>query len=208
MIRKRVIIVEDNINFVKGFEFLINFTERYTVVGVFDSCEKALDQLLYLEPDIILLDIDLPGMSGIEGISYFKQKLPMVEILMVTVFENSDKVFNALSVGASGYITKNSTSQQILDALDELVRGGAPMSANIARLVVNSFTKVVKPEALTERETEVLQLLSIGKSYKTIAQTLAIGIDTVKFHIKNIYIKLQVSNKEDAIEKARKNKWV
>ncbi|WP_028980720.1 response regulator [Sporocytophaga myxococcoides] len=205
---KSVVIIEDNVNFVKGFEFLINFTDKFKVISVFNSCEDALVEIKALNPDIVLMDVDLPGMSGIEGTRKIKQLIPSVEILVVTVFENSEKVFASLEAGASGYITKNSGTRQILDALEELLMGGAPMSANIARMVVHSFKRKLKPELLTERESEILQFLSIGKSYKTIAAELNISLDTVKFHIKNIYIKLQVSNKEDAIAEARKNNWV
>ncbi|MCR6641850.1 MAG: response regulator transcription factor [Sporocytophaga sp.] len=205
---KSVVIIEDNVNFVKGFEFLINFTDKFKVISVYNSCEEALVEIKALNPDIVLMDVDLPGMSGIEGTKKIKQIIPSVEILVVTVFENSEKVFASLEAGASGYITKNSGTRQILDALEELLMGGAPMSANIARMVVRSFKRKLKPELLTERESEILQFLSVGKSYKTIAAELNISLDTVKFHIKNIYIKLQVSNKEDAIAEARKNNWV
>lgn len=204
---KKVVIIEDNLDFAKGLEFLINFSQHYQVIGMYESCELALTSLATDEPDIVLLDIDLPGISGIQGIPQIKALLPKADIVMVTVFENSERVFEALSVGAIGYITKNSGPREVIEALDLLVKGGAPMSANIARMVVQSFKKKATPTDLTPRETEILQWLSGGKSYKTIANQLMITLDTVKYHIKNIYIKLQVSNKEDAIQRARDNNW-
>lgn len=206
--KKKIVIIEDNVEVSSGLQFLINFSEVYQVVGTFESCEKALAALPELLPDIILMDVDLPGMNGIEGTKVVKSRYPNMEILIVTVFENSDRVFDALCAGASGYITKNSGTKLMIEAIDEMVKGGAPMSANIARMVVNSFNKNSKPNILTAREQEILQLLSKGKSYKSISNALEIGLTTVKFHLKNIYIKMQVSNKEDAIDKALKNNWV
>lgn len=208
MEQKRIVIIEDNSEVSAGLQFLINFSEAYRVVGTFESCELALEALPSLQPDIILMDVDLPGMNGIEGTRLVKIKYPQIEILIVTVFENSERVFDALCAGASGYITKSSGTKLMLEALDEMVRGGAPMSANIARMVVQSFNKNSKPNILTQREQEILLLLSKGKSYKSISTMLQISLATVKFHLKNIYIKMQVSNKEDAIDKALKNNWV
>lgn len=205
---KKIIIVEDNEEVSGGLRFLIDFSEQYKVVGTFDRCETTLEAIPDLKPDIILMDIDLPGMNGIEGTKLIKGKYPLIEILIVTVFENSGRVFDALCAGASGYITKNSGTKLIIEAIDEMVKGGAPMSANIARMVVQSFNKPTKPQLLTARELEILQLLSKGKSYKSISNLLQISLGTVKFHLKNIYIKMQVSNREDAIDIALKNKWV
>ena len=146
-------------------------------------------------------------MNGIDGTKYIKSILPKTEILIITIFENSNRVFEGLCAGASGYLTKNSNHIQLLSALEELSNGGAPMSANIARMVAQSFF-VKNNNLLSERETEVLKLLVEGKSYKTISDVLDISLSTVKFHIKNIYIKLQVTSKEDAITKAKMEKLV
>lgn len=206
-LKKKIIIVEDNTDISKGFQLLINATNDYEVVACFTSCEQALEQISLLKPEIVLMDIDLPGMSGIEGTKIIKSKLPQTNILIISVFENSERVFDALCAGACGYLTKNSKHSKLLDALDEVGAGGAPMSTNIARMVIDSFKKSPSPNPLTEKENDVLQKLVEGKSYKSTATELHIKIDTVKYHIKNIYIKLQVGSKEDAIAKARKNNW-
>lgn len=148
------------------------------------------------------MDIDLPGMNGIEGTRYVKSILPKKNVIIITIFENSERVFEALCAGATGYLTKSSKHTQLLDALDEVLQGGAPMSANIARMVIRSFHRQ-DSNLLSDREIDVLRLLVEGKSYKTISEKLDISLSTVKFHIKNIYVKLQVGNKEDAIAKAK-----
>lgn len=209
MIQKNnhIVIIEDNEEIRKGFEILINSTNKFFVTHTFENCEIAFETIKKDKPDIILMDIDLPGMSGIEGTRVIKSFLPKVEILMITVFENSYRVFEALCAGASGYLTKNSNHVQLLNALDEIMAGGAPMSANIARMVTQSF--VVKNSGLlSDRELQVLKLLVDGKSYKTIAVILDISLSTVKFHIKNIYIALQVTTKEDAITKAKEQRLI
>lgn len=205
--KKKIIIIEDNQDIRNGFQLFINSIGDYTVVETFESCELAFGKINAIKPDVVLMDIDLPGMNGIEGTRYIKSILPKTEILIITIFENSSRVFEALCAGASGYLTKNSTHIQLLNALVELCLGGAPMSANIARMVAKSFF-VQKNQLLTEREAEILKILVDGKSYKTIAESLHVSLSTVKFHIKNIYLKLQVSSKEDAISKARSEKMV
>ncbi len=204
---KNIIIIEDNEDIREGFELLINSTDKFFVSHTFESCEKALETIKTTKPDIILMDIDLPGMSGIEGTKVIKTEYPKIEILMITIFENSHRVFEALCAGATGYITKNSTHVQLLHALDEITFGGAPMSANIARMVAQSFF-IKDNQLLSEREMDVLKLLVDGKSYKTIAEVLDISLSTVKFHIKNIYLKLQVNSREDAISKAKAEKII
>ncbi|MEY5047476.1 MAG: hypothetical protein RLZZ175_835 [Bacteroidota bacterium] len=204
---KNIIIIEDNPDIRNGFQLLINSTSKYYVSHTFESCELAFEKIESIKPDIVLMDIDLPGMNGIDGTKYIKSILPKTEILIITIFENSNRVFEGLCAGASGYLTKNSNHIQLLSALEELSNGGAPMSANIARMVAQSFF-VKNNNLLSERETEVLKLLVEGKSYKTISDVLDISLSTVKFHIKNIYIKLQVTSKEDAITKAKMEKLV
>lgn len=203
----RITIIEDNLDVREGFSTLISTNPNYEVINSYEDAEGALRQLNQDKPDIILMDIDLPGMSGIEACRKIKQVLPQVNIVIITVFENSTRVYDALCSGATGYLTKNTNHIHLLKALEEVALGGAPMSANIARMVVNSFHKNTKTP-LTERETEVLLKLSDGKSYKSIAELLDVSMATVKFHIKNIYLKLQVSNKEDAISLARKERYI
>ncbi len=205
---KKIVIIEDNPDVGSGFELLINATENYKVIQVFENCKDALVDIKTLRPDIVLMDIDLPGMNGIEGTSIIKSLLPKTEIIIITVFENSERVFGAMNAGASGYLTKNNGYKELIDALDEVVRGGAPMSAKIARMVVKSFAKETINNPLSKQESKVLLQLAEGKSYKSISNLLDVTLDTVKFHIKNIYIKLQVNNKEDAISEGKKNKYI
>ncbi|HMV03295.1 MAG TPA: response regulator transcription factor [Chitinophagales bacterium] len=205
---KKIVIIEDNPDVGSGFELLINATENYKVIQVFENCKDALVDIKTLKPDIVLMDIDLPGMNGIEGTSIIKSLLPKTEIIIITVFENSERVFGAMNAGASGYLTKNNGYKELIDALDEVVKGGAPMSAKIARMVVKSFAKETINNPLSKQESKVLSQLAEGKSYKSISNLLDVTLDTVKFHIKNIYIKLQVNNKEDAISEGKKNKYI
>ncbi len=202
-----VYIVEDNEPLNDVFYEIINTSEKFKVSGAFLNAEDAL--LIFKEdlPDIVLMDIELPKINGIQCTKEIKKISPKTLIIMVTVYENSTMVFDALCAGATGYLTKNATTTKILSALNEAINGGAPMSINIAKMVVQSFQKA--PESiLTERETEVLIKLARGSSYKSIALKLDISPNTIKYHIKNIYDKLQVHCKEDAIIEASKRKII
>jgi DNA-binding NarL/FixJ family response regulator len=205
--KNRIEIVEDNDVVRDGLQLLINSMSDHTVVGAYDCCEKAIKNLSHDQPEVILMDLDLPGMSGIEGIHRIKKSNPEIHIIVLTVHEDSEMVFEALCAGASGYITKNANHARLLDAIDEVQSGGAPMSSQIARMVVDSFQRNHN-SPLTSRETEVLELLAKGKSYSIIAEELFIHKETVKSHIKNIYFKLQVSSKAEALEFARKNRLI
>lgn len=205
--KNRIEIVEDNDVVRDGLQLLINSMSDHNVVGAYDSCEKAIKNLLKDQPEVILMDLDLPGMHGIEGIQRIKKSHPDINIIVLTVHEDSEMVFEALCAGASGYITKNANHSRLLDAIDEVQTGGAPMSSKIAKLVVDSFQKNHN-SPLTGRETEVLEQLAKGKSYSIIADELFIHKETVKSHIKNIYFKLQVNSKAEALEIARKNKLI
>lgn len=203
----RVTIVEDNTSILEMFRFLISASGVYKVVGGYGDAETALNQLATDKPDIILMDIDLPGMNGIDACRKIKQAVPKVNIIIITISENSTQVYDALCAGATGYLTKHTNQTDLISALNEVCEGGAPMSTNIARMVVQSFHKNTNTP-LTDRETEVLLKLSEGKSYKSISELLEISLATVKFHIKNIYIKLQVCNKEDAIQYAKRERYI
>lgn len=205
---KTIVIIEDNPDISAGFELLINATENYRIVQRFDNCEDAIEEIKSLKPDIVLMDIDLPGINGIEGTAIIKSLLPRTEIIIITVFENSERVFGALCAGASGYLTKNNGYKELIKSLDDVTRGGAPMSANIARMIVKSFNKDLRNNPLSKQETKILSFLAEGKSYKSIAMSLEVSLDTIKFHIKNIYIKLQVNNKEDAISLGKKHNYI
>jgi DNA-binding NarL/FixJ family response regulator len=205
---KKIIIVEDNIDICVGYKMLINMTNLYEVVNYYHNGADALKNLAKDQPDIALVDIDLPGgMSGIEFTKRLKALFPKVEIIIITVFENSTKVFESLSAGATGYLTKNSNQLEVIEALNQIVKGGSPMSPAIARMVVGSFKKN-ETNPFTDKELHVLEALVEGKSYKSIASSFEVSIDAIRFHIKNIYLKLQVNSKEDAINKARQNNWV
>lgn len=205
--KSRIVIVEDNNAVREGFAMIINSISKYYVVNTYDNCEDAIKNIGKDKPEIVLMDLELPGMNGIAGISEIKKKVPGVEIIVNTVYENSELVFQALCAGASGYLTKSSNHNHLLDAIDEVIDGGAPMSSKIAKMVVESFRK--NPNSpLSPRETEVLELLAKGKSYSLIANDLFITKETAKSHIKNIYSKLQVNSKSEAIEKAHQEKLI
>lgn len=204
---KRVVVIEDNLPLNEAFCAIINISEKFRVAGNYTNCEDAIVNLKEDKPDIVLMDIELPGMNGVHGTKLIRKILPQCLVMIVTVFENSSIVFDALCAGASGYLTKNTSSKNLISSMSELIEGGAPMSINIAKMVVQSFQKSAE-SILSDRETEVLTLLSQGKSYKSIGENLFLSRNTIKFHIKNIYDKLQVNSKEGAIEIASKNKYI
>ncbi len=203
----KVIIIEDNIPLSKAYTDIVNSSSEFEVVAVYHNCEDAIAEIKTMKPTIVLMDIGLPNICGIQGTKIIKEKSPNTFIIIVTVYENSETVFDALCAGATGYLTKNSNPKQIVRALEEVMAGGAPMSINIAKMVVQSFQKS-QNSILSSRETEVLTLLAAGKSYKSIATLLFISKNTIKFHIKNIYDKLQVNTREAAIEKAHLDRLV
>lgn len=204
---QKIVIVEDNDAVREGFKLIINDNSNYVVVGAYETAEKAIKNLENDHPDIVLMDLELPGMHGIVAIAEIKKLKPEINIIVNTVYENGDLVFQALCAGASGYITKNSNHQELMNAMDELKKGGAPMSSKIAKMVVASFQKNHN-SPLSKRETEVLELLAQGKSYSMIADELFITKETAKSHIKNIYSKLQVNSKSEAIAKATQDRLI
>ncbi len=197
---KRIVIIEDYEVLRQAVVDIIDAEDNYEVVGAYESYEKAWDELKDAAPHIIITDITLPGINGIEGIKKLKHHFPKVIIIVFSVHENSKIVFDALCHGAIGYITKNAGKEKILDALKQVEQGGAPMSANIARMVVESMQNKQYND-LTIRENEVISLLSKGKTYASIAEELYVSINTIKTHVKNIYEKLQIKSKEELISK-------
>ncbi len=171
-IKKRVLIVEDDKEIRNSFAVIVNSSPKFFVVSSYGSCEEAIKHMNNDKPDLVLMDIELPGgMNGIKGAKVIKDKWPTTEIIMVTVYEDSDMVFEALKSGASGYITKSANYLELLAALEEISKGGAPMSSKIARMVIDNFH--VNPNSpLTKRETEILQLISEGKTYTQISEQL------------------------------------
>lgn len=203
----RVVIIEDDNIIRNGYEYLINETEGYSVSNSYASFEDAVKNIQNDLPDVVLLDIDLPGINGIDAIPRLKKILPKANILILTVYDSEKTVFNALSNGASGYITKNTPSSVIISSIKEVKEGGGPMSANIARMVIKSFQKN-QNTPLSKREMQVLDLIALGKSRTHIANELFIDLETVKSHIKNIYLKLNVNSKEEALKTARENRLI
>ena len=202
----KVGIIEDQKQTREGLAALIGGTPGYRTVGAWASVEEALSRFDREPADVLLADIQLPGMSGIEGVRRFKTRAPGLHILMLTVYSDNDSVFEAICAGACGYLLKDTPPSRLLEAIRETANGGAPMSPGIARKVVTMFQQVVLPKTedagLTSRELEVLQLLAGGHSYKTAADVLSVSVDTIRFHIRNIYDKLHVNSKSDAVLKA------
>jgi DNA-binding NarL/FixJ family response regulator len=199
-------IVEDLDEVRDGLKNFISLSSDFKILDIFKTAEEALYDIPKLKPDIVIMDINLPGMNGIECIKAIKNKIPNTQFMMFTVYENDEKVFEALKAGASGYLLKNTGLVQLIESLKELYNGGSPMSANIARKLVTVFRnheKVKEPvEVLSPRENEILQLLAKGLLYKEIAEQLSISVSTVRQHIHHIYEKLHVQNRTEAINKA------
>ena len=203
----RVAIIEDDETIREGYAFLIGNTNGYKIAGTYPSFEDAAKRIVADDPDVILLDVELPGISGIEALPKLKKMLPETHIIILTVYEQEMLIFRSLGNGASGYLTKNTPPEKIVAAIKEVTEGGGPMSANVARMVISSF-KRNESTPLTRRETEILEQIATGKSRKRIADELFIDLETVKSHIKNIYNKLDVHSKADAIKAAKDNKFI
>ena len=194
----------------EGFRGVLNISEGFECISIYSNAEDALQSLPTYKPDVVVMDINLPGISGIECILRLKEKKFEGQFMMFTVYDDDENIFAALQAGASGYILKKSTPQQFLDSISEIFNGGSPMSTHIARKVVQVFQNRNKPsketDVLTPREKEILELLSKGFLYKEISGQLTITIGTVKQHIHKIYEKLHVQNKTDAINKFLSNR--
>lgn len=203
----RVVIIEDDETIRNGYAYLIGSMAGFFVVNAYSSYESAATHLEIDQPNVVLLDIELPGLSGIDAIPKIKKQVIGCQILILTVYENETAIFKAFSNGASGYLTKNTSPVKIVEAIKEVHEGGGPMSVNVARLVIHSFQRN-NDTPLTKRETEILEQIVLGKSRSKIAKDLFIDLETVKTHIKNIYQKLDVHSKADAIEAAKRNKLI
>lgn len=202
-----IVIIEDNSKIRDAFAEVIDSTGKYIVTGRYSNCEAAIAGLKEDQPEVVLMDIDLPGMSGIEGTAKIKKLHPKCIVLIITVYQDSEKVFQSLCAGASGYLVKNANTEAIIHNIDEALAGGAPMTLNIAKMVVQSFARQ-HDSPLSDRETEVLKGISQGKSYSKIALDLFISGDTVRSHIKNIYQKLAVNSKAEALKVAEIKQWL
>jgi DNA-binding NarL/FixJ family response regulator len=200
-----IAIVEDLEEIRDALRTYIGLDKELLLCGSYRQAEEAVIALPALQPDLVIMDINLPGMTGIECIQQVKPLCPSTQFMMFTVYEDDEKVFEALKAGASGYMLKKHGSEKIIEALKELYKGGSPMSADIARKVVNTFHGVAESDDqdyhLTKREKDTLQLLAKGLLYKEISQQLGISANTVKQHIHNIYEKLHVQNRTEALNK-------
>jgi len=208
----KVGIIEDQPKIREGLRTLIDGTEGYRCVGCFGSMEQALAKVDHELPDVVLVDIGLPGMSGIEGTRRIKNLYPGVAVLMLTVYDDDRRIFDALCAGACGYLLKKTPPARLLESLKEVVGGGAPMSPEVARRVVALFREVRPPERadyqLTPHEIRILTLLVEGHNYKTAAAELHVSINTIRFHMRSIYEKLQVHSKSEAVSKALRGRII
>lgn len=210
----RVAIFEDNKHLRETFELLLNHTEGFSCSGAWADCRNIITNLEIYPSDIVLMDIEMPGMNGIAATKLIKDHFPKINILIQTVFFEDEYIFNAICAGASGYILKSTTPDGYIEAIRDVQAGGSPMTPGIARRVLELFKTNLQPANpeqdydLTTQEKKVLKLLVDGKSYKLIAQELFISVDTVKTHIRNIYAKLQVHSGTEAVSLALRDKLV
>jgi DNA-binding NarL/FixJ family response regulator len=208
----RVSIFEDNKHLRETFHFLLNNAEGFTCSGAYPDCDNLLENISESPCDVVLMDIEMPGMNGIEATKLIKQTFPEINIIIQTVFFEDDFVFDAICAGAAGYILKSTTPDGYLQAIKDVQAGGSPITPGIARKVLQQFKNELTPEPasnkyqLTAQEKKILQLLVDGKSYKMIAADLFIAVDTVKAHIRNLYAKLQVHSGTEAVSLALRDK--
>lgn len=202
----KVAIIEDRREIREGLSMLIGGTPGYSCTGSYRSMEEALDKIGHNLPDLVLSDIGLPGMDGIEGIRILKERYPQLLVLMLSVYDDDDRIFDALCAGACGYLLKKTPPVRLIESLGEAVAGGAPMSPEVARRVITLFRDFRPPERadyqLTPHELRLLKLLVEGHNYKTAAFELKVSVNTVSFHMRHIYEKLQVHSKSEAVAKA------
>lgn len=202
----RTAIVEDQRKIREGLASLLNFTPGFTCTGTYNSMEEAIDRIRSNRPDVVLSDIGLPGMSGIEGIRILKERYPEMTVLMLTVYDDDERIFDAICAGASGYLLKRTPPTKLLECLKEAVAGGSPMSPEVASRVLSLFREIRPPETvdydLTPHEIRLLGLLVEGHNYITASKATKTSVNTVKFYIKRIYEKLEVHSKSAAVAKA------
>lgn len=208
----KVAIVEDERDIRECLTVLVNGSPGYSCTGSYRTMEEALDKIPRQFPDVVLSDIGLPGMSGIEGVRILKERHPDLLLLMLTVYDDDDRIFDAMCAGACGYLLKKTPPARLLESLKEAVAGGAPMSPEVARRVIALFREFRPPERaeyhLTPHETRLLKLFVEGHNYKTAAAELHVSINTVNFHVRSIYDKLQVHSRSEAVAKALINRLV
>ena len=205
-------VIEDQRDIREGLAALISGTEGHRCTGSFRSMEEALEKIRQDLPDVALCDIGLPGMSGIEGIKILKERFPNLLLLMLTIHDDDERIFDALCAGACGYLLKRTSPVRLLESLREAVSGGAPMTPEVANRVITLFREIRPPERcdyeLRPHETRLLKLLVEGHNYTTAAAQLGVSYNTIKFHMRHIYEKLQVHSKSEAVSKALQNRLV
>ena len=206
----KTLIIEDQRELREGLQTLINFTDGFKCMGAFRTAEEGISRAKFEMPDVVLTDIGLPGISGIEGIRRLKEMYPNLIILVLTIHDDNEKIFDALCAGACGYLLKRTPPTKLLENIKEAVTGGAPMSPEVASRVITLFREFRPPERvdydLTPHETRILKLIVDGYNFTTAAKKLGVSYNTVKFHMTNIYGKLQVHSKTDAVAKALQNR--
>jgi DNA-binding NarL/FixJ family response regulator len=203
----KIAIIEDDEIISMGYRSLLADVEDFYVTNVFSSFDEARKQLEIDHPDVILLDIEMPGTNGLQALPIIKKVLPQTHIIILTVYDSPEHVFEALTMGATGFLTKNLNAAKIIDAIREVATGGGAMSTNVARIVMHSFQKNLN-SPLTKRETEILNKIVDGQTKAQIASDLFIDQETVRSHVKNIYIKLEVNSKSDAIKTAKARRLI
>ena len=208
----KVAVIEDRREIRDGLAALINGTEGYRCTGAFRSMEHALDGIGASLPDIVLVDIGLPGMSGIEGIRLLNERHSTLQFLVLSVYDDDERIFEALCAGACGYLLKRTAPARLLESLKELREGGSPMSPEVARRVVHLFQEIRPPKhadhQLTPHQIRLLKLLADGHNYKTAAAQLGVTVDTIGFHLRHVYEKLQVHSKSEAVAKALRERII
>jgi DNA-binding NarL/FixJ family response regulator len=210
--RITVAIIEDERDIRECLSVLVNGTPGYACTGSYRTMEEALEKIPHRLPDVVLSDIGLPGMSGIDGVRILKERLPQLLVLMLTVYDDDERIFDAMCAGACGYLLKKTPPARLLESLREAVQGGAPMSPEVARRVIGLFRDIRPPDRadyhLTPHETRLLKLFVEGHNYKTAAAELRVSVNTINFHVRSIYEKLQVHSRSEAVAKALLNRLV
>ncbi len=205
-----IALIEDNPHVRQGWEIVLNDAEHMKVIGAYANCEDALASATIGEADVVLMDIGLPGMSGIEGVRHLKERYPQQVIVMCTVHEDDDKIFDALCAGAVGYLLKKTAPVDLIKALRDAYWGGSPMTPSVARKVISFFQKSPQADSveLSEKEQQILQAMAEGKTYALIADELCLSVDGVYYHIRHIYEKLQVHSRAEAVAVALKKRLI
>lgn len=206
---KNIVIIEDNKYMREGWQTFIDYEEDLQVIATFNSCEDAFRSKDIDDTHLFLMDIGLPGMNGIEGVAYIREHYPEAICVMATVFDDDQHVFDALKAGAIGYLMKKVSPDELIAALRSALDGGSPITPNIARKVIqNLYSKEAKENILTDKEQEILEHLATGRSYNEIAKILFLSVDGIRYHIRNIYEKLQVHSRSEAVSKAINKKMI